>query len=210
MERIEYLTKTMSRKQKEVYSRICELKQFRAVGPVNKTCKILVQFGLIKQSTDSDNKNDYVLNGSPVQIPVIKKLPLKKELVQEIKEAPKRPWVVINETIEDRDKPKLKRPPAIYNNICREDHINKWLSVDVAPGEKEMVKVKCLQDWQMKYIMVNHKEKTAQQMAEHLRVEKYMVNLFCQVNDIEPLPPPKKKVLNKRDAYHLVPQKKTA
>jgi hypothetical protein len=202
MERIEYLTKSMSRKQKELYVKICELKQFRAVGQNKKTCKVLLQFGLIEQPKGSENKNDYVLVGEPMQIPMNEKLPLKKEIVQEIKEV-QRPWGVINETIEERERPKIKHPQPDHTNPSQDDHINRWLSVDVTPGKKEMVKVKGLQDWQMKYIMLNHEQSTSKDMAEHLQVEKFMVKLFCLQNNIEPMPPPKKR--KPKDEYHCIP-----
>jgi hypothetical protein len=201
MERIEYLTKSMSRKQKVAYAQICELKQIRAVGQMKKTCKILIQFGLIKQCPDSENKNDYVLDGEPLNIPINEKLPLKKELVQEIKE--KRPWDIINETIEERAKPKFRHAAPDHTNLSREDHVRKWLHMPgVEIGKKIIVKVKCLTDLQMDYIMFNYKQQTAQAMAEKLKAEKYRVILFCQANDIDPLQAKKRRP---KDDYHCIP-----
>jgi len=202
MERIEYLAKNMSRKQKELYAKICELKQFRAIRQNIKTCKVLLQFGLIKQDPRSDNKNDYVLECEPLQISVIEKLPLKKDIVEEIK-----PWTVINETIEENAKPKFKRAAPDHTNLSREDHVSKWLSLPgIEAGAKEMIRLKHLNELQMHYIMGNHTQKTIQQLAEHLKVEKFMVKLFCQANNIEPYVIPKKK--KPKDDYHCIPHER--
>lgn len=51
-----------------------------------------------------------------------------------------------------------------------------------------MKTVKCLEMWQMEYIMANYTKMKAKDMAEQLGVEKHKVTLFCQANGIEPVP----------------------
>jgi hypothetical protein len=201
MHRVKYLGRSLSRKQKELYAQIVELKQYRAVGHSIKSCKILMQYGLIMHNPNSRNIKDFVLNGKPLRIPVNGKLPLKKDIVEEIKENPKKEAVMAFVPLASS----WSRAAPDHTNMSREDYIHKWLSVDVKAGEKEMVKVKCLNDGQMEYIIANHKEKTAQQMAEHLRVERYAVNLFCQANDIEPLVIKKRKP---KDDFHCIPHER--
>jgi hypothetical protein len=198
--RIKYLAKGMSRKQKELYALIVELKQYRAVGPMIRSCKILMQFGLIKHCPNSKNITDFVLNGKPYDIPVTGKLPLKKDIVQVIKEKPVPPAQISHKPLSVASS--WSRPPADHTNVSQEDHINKWLNVDVPAGEKEMVPVKCLNGGQMHYIMAHYENKTTQEMAEHLRVEKYAVKIFCQANGIEPYIIPKKK--KPKDDYHTI------
>jgi len=204
--------KSLSENQMKTYEQICELKHIRAEGPAKRSCRVLLKLGLIKHNPESDNKNDYLLDGPPVKASIKTKLPSPKKVIDAIlgAPAPQRPWDVINETIEEKAKQKIQRPRADHTNLSREDHIHKWLSLTIEIGVKAMVKLKHLNDDQMLYIMQNFEQKTAQQLADHLKVEKFMVKLFCQANNIDPMAPAKKTNYGKRDAYHLVPQKKTA
>lgn len=70
-----------------------------------------------------------------------------------------------------------------------------------------MKTLKCLSEGQMKYILDNHKEKTARQMAEALRIEHHKVTLFCQANGIESKPEPKQNIRH-YSYYAISPEKK--
>lgn len=86
-----------------------------------------------------------------------------------------------------------------------------------------MIPVKCLNQSQMKYIMSHFKDMTAKEMADVIQVDEIKISLFCQVNDISPVPrkgnrkpidtfhaiPHEKKLRMKREGYNG-PQKKTA
>lgn len=112
-------------------------------------------------------------------------------------------------------------PPAAYGNISREQHVDKWLQVPVEIEEKPYQPVKCLEEWQMKYIMANYEQMTSKQLAEELKLELFQVNLFCQKNAITSKQGKKKP----KDVFHNIlperqmrmkrvdyngPQKKTA
>lgn len=73
-----------------------------------------------------------------------------------------------------------------------------------------MIPVKSLNLNQMKYIIAHHEGMTAQQMAEALRVEDVNVLIFCQVNEISPLPRKYKgrEVRNHKDNFHVIPEKR--
>lgn len=66
-----------------------------------------------------------------------------------------------------------------------------------------MKEVKCLEHWQMHYIQANHEDQTAQKMADHLKVEKHKVMLFCQANGIIPFRDRKTLLQLKRDSFHI-------
>jgi hypothetical protein len=65
-----------------------------------------------------------------------------------------------------------------------------------------MVTVKCLEQWQMNYILKHHEEKTAKDMADNLKVEKHKVTLFCQSNGIEPKQL-RRSYKKRTDNYHI-------
>lgn len=180
----------LSKSQREAYNLLVNLKFIRAEGNQKRSFRVLWKLGLVKNNPDSDNKNEWVLNGKPIDVPP--KLLKTKSILGNI-----------SNIIEDKPKPKIQRPPADHTNPSREQFIDKWLSVEVNAGSKAIVKVKCLKDCQMEYIMQNHEYQTAQAMAEHLKVEKYAVNLFCQANKIEPFKPPR--TYKPKDDYHIIP-----
>lgn len=66
-----------------------------------------------------------------------------------------------------------------------------------------MTTIKCLEQWQMNFIMANYQEQTAQKMADHLVVEKFKVMLFCQSNGITPFQDRITIMRLKRDSYHI-------
>lgn len=101
---------------------------------------------------------------------------------------------------------KPQRPRADHTNISQEQRIEQWLAVPVKTSKRAMVKIKHLNDDQMLYIMQNFEHKTAQQLAEYLKIEKFMVKLFCQTNNIEPYVIPKKK--KPKDDYHYIPHER--
>jgi len=68
-----------------------------------------------------------------------------------------------------------------------------------------MKEVKCLEQWQMNYILANHEDQTAQKMAEHLKVEKYKVMLFCQANRFEPFQDRITILQKNKDSFHNIP-----
>lgn len=187
--------KRLSHQQRVVYDIICEAKKYKASGLLITSCKSLARAGLIKQDPDSNNKNDYVLNGEPVQLP--EKLPSTKSIVDAILDEPIKHIPLIQE-------PAFVHPSAEYSNMTREQHVDRWIREAVTPGEKEkaIVKVKCLQDWQMQYVIHNHEEKTAQEMAERLKVDVINVKIFCQANDIEPKVELKKSKRKPVDTFH--------
>lgn len=197
----------MTRRQKETYAIICAEKKYAAKGNYKSTCKVLMQLGLISPDPDSKDDNEYVLKGKPLNLPFSEKLPLAKDIIKEISKVPPVP---VNEQAPEpapKHKPIVWASPAIppteYSNVTREQHIDKWLSVDVKPGPKKIVPVKCLNETQMDYILANHKDKSAMAIADHLKVEKHSVRLFCQANDIVPKPEGKQR--KKQDSFHNVP-----
>lgn len=187
MNREKYLAKTLSLVQRETYTRIKEDGMFIAKGSRISTCNVLMQLGLIIPNPESGNQNEFVLKGKPLNIPFAKKLPLPKDVVKEIAQEPAgqkhKPIVWASSPI----------PPTVYSNISREQHVEKWLSMPVKVKSKRFATVKCLEVWQMEYIMDNHEQKTAGEMADHLGKENMDVILFCQKNAIEPARPGKKK-----------------
>lgn len=207
MDRMEYLDKELSRSQKETYAKICESNKYTAIGHKVRTCNILMQLGLIKPDPDSRNANNYVLKGKPLTF--TQALPLKKDIIKEISKAP---TVLANNQNLALPEPKHKpivwtppaTPPTVYSNISREQHVERWLNQPVKVKVKRFTPVKCLTYSQMEYIMDNHEQKSALEMADHLDKEKYEIILFCQANAIEPL---------QRKGKHINyngPQKKTA
>lgn len=189
MKREKYLAKMMSYRQKEVYAQIIEEKRFIAKGSVKATCKILMQLGLIIQN--HKDEREYELNGKPLNIPFIKKLPLVKDVVREIADAHTyRPIVWSSPS----------KAPTVYSNTSREQHVTKWLSEPVKVEAKKFTPVKCLDEHQMEYILAHFDRETPQQMADHLDKERYEVILFCQANAITPLAGRKIK-----DNYHVLP-----
>lgn len=188
MNKLSYLY-SLSKSQREAYNLIVNLKFIRAEGTQKRSFRVLFKLGLVKHNPDSENKNEWVLDGKPVEVPP--KLPKTKSIIGNI-----------SNIIEDKPKPKLIHPPADHTNTSREECIEKWLSVPVKVNKKAMVKVKCLNDGQMQYIIGNYEQQTSQAMAEHLKVEKYAVNLFCQANDIEPFKPVRKH--KPKDDYHTI------
>jgi len=196
MTKQEAAVRSLSHKQREIYELICKTKHFRAEGPLKRTCCILFRLGLIKQNSNSDNRHDYVLDGSPVKIPVKIKLPSTKSVVEKI----------MNENDHEPEpvpRAKIIHPAPDHTNPSREDHINKWSSVQINLTCRSLVKVKCLNDHKMQFIMDNYQKKTAQDMADHLKIEKFHVILFCQANDIEPLQLPRKR--KPKDDFHCIP-----
>lgn len=180
----------LSKSQREAYNLLVNHRFIRAEGKQKRSFRVLWRLGLVKNNPDSDNKNEWVLDGKHVDVPP--KLPKTKYIVEGN----------ISNIIEDKPKPRIRRPPADHTNPSREYFIEKWSSVDVKTGDKAMVKVKCLSNRQMEYIMDNHVMQTAQVMAEYLKVEKYSVNIFCQANDIEAYKPTRKH--KPKDDYHTI------
>jgi hypothetical protein len=70
-----------------------------------------------------------------------------------------------------------------------------------------MITVKSLNQNQMEYIMANHEDMTAAEMANELKVEDVNVLVFCQANGISPLPRKAKgrEVRKHKDSFHVVP-----
>jgi hypothetical protein len=201
MTKQEQAVKSLSHKQREVYELICKTKHFRAEGPLKRSCRNLFKLGLIKQNPNSEFKNDYVLDGLPVMVPVKIKLPSTKSVVEEILNAPEP---------ELKPKEKFIRPAPDHTNLSREDHIRKWSSIPIKITSKSMVKLKCLNDDQMEYIMANHEDMTAADMANDLKVEDVNVLVFCQANGISPLPRKAKgrEVRKHKDSFHVIPEKR--
>lgn len=200
MERVKYITSIMSRTQKEAYAKIKELKYYSAVGPMIKTCRVLMQLGLIMPNPNGKRPNEYVLNGKALDIPVTGKLPQKKDFIKVILEKSIKPVkksismpTVAPENFTPKHVPIMEpakpliRAAAIYDNPRREEHVEKWIKEEVTPDPLTFVPVKCLKEWQMKYVLHNYEEHTAQQMAEKLKVDTMYVKLFCQANAIAPL-----------------------
>ena len=169
--------------QREAYEMIVQKKFFRAKGNSIRTFRSLLKKGFVKHDPNSDNPNDYVLNGDPIELP-----PAKDTFYN---------------LIERANKPKFKRPAADHTNLSRDDHVSKWLQSRVKVTKKSIVKVKCLNDGQMQFIMANYEQQTLKEMSEALQVEKYRIKVFCQANHIEPKEPEKKR--KPKDDYHIIP-----
>jgi hypothetical protein len=199
MNKLQRAIKTLTQPQRTAYERICETKRIRAEKGLKLTCRVLFKLGLIKHCPDSDSKNDYVLAGEPVQLPP-KKLPSTKSIVDAIQDDP------------EDEQPKhipmaikpFVRPRAKYDNPSREDHVRKWIMQAVTSDEKTIVKVKCLQEWQMKFVMYNYENQTAQQMADRLKVGVMNVKIFCQANAIDLMPDLTKR--KAKDSFHAIPE----
>lgn len=206
MNNLSEIVQKLTRSQRAAYELILGTKYFRAEGSKIKTFRSLAKLGLIKLNPDSIIKHDYVVSLEPPKKPKQVKVQKTKDVIKCIINNSLRPWDTINETIEERERPKIRRAAPDHTNPSREDHIHKWLTVSVETTGRKMVKVKCLNDDQMQYIMSSHEKETAQAMAEKLKVEKYAVNLFCQANDIEPFKPARKH--KPKDDYHIIPPEK--
>lgn len=91
-----------------------------------------------------------------------------------------------------------------YQNDYRKvQNKNEVEEKEPAKNRKAIVKVKCLDLRQMKYIMDNHLTMTAAVMADYLKVEHHKVTLFCQVNDIQPKEDRVTKFRKKKDSFHF-------
>jgi hypothetical protein len=122
--------KRLSPQQMALYEIICETKYIRAAGSQIMTCRVLQSTGLIKHSPDSDNANDYVLDGEPVKLPP--KVASPKEVAKSIVDEPT-PAVLTG-----KSEPELKHVPvevkpfvrarADHTNISREQHVDYWLN----------------------------------------------------------------------------------
>lgn len=195
--------KKLSQAKRTVYQIICEFKCLKPIGGQILTCIALAKAGLIHQNSDGS----YVLSGEAVALP--KKYKHPREIVDELlSEAASKPVPVAIMEPETEFKRRFKRVEAIYDNPSREDHVSKWIQQAVTPDEKTIVKVKCLQEWQMKYIMHNHEQKTAQEMADKLKVAEMAVKLFCQANAIVPVPTRPKSKRKPVDSFHVIPESK--
>jgi hypothetical protein len=179
----------MTCKQKEVYNQICELKRIRAKGQLKQTCKVLARLKLIKPDPDTDNEDDYVLAGKALSIPFYEKLPDKKSILKAITDEHAKQPEFKPKQVQATSTP----PTAIYSNTSREQHVSKWISAPIAVESKAYVKVRCLADWQMEFIMTNHERYNAQELSEKIGGNELSVKLFCQANVVEPLPMSKKK-----------------
>jgi hypothetical protein len=71
-----------------------------------------------------------------------------------------------------------------------------------------MKTLKCLSEGQMKYILDNHKEKTARQMTDALQIEHHKVTLFCQANGYEPFQDRITILRKNKDSFHNIPPSK--
>jgi len=129
MDRFERLDKNLSRTQKETYAKICEVGKYTATGHNVRTCNILMQMGLIKPDPDSRNINDYVIKGKPLVF--TQTLPRKKEILEKIGKDPVigRQGRPIKRVVPFNPEPKMQRPPAIYSNQSREEHIDRILNM---------------------------------------------------------------------------------
>jgi len=191
MNKLQHTLKSLSKRQREVYNLICTTKHLRAEGPVKNTCRVLFKLGLIKHSPETENKNDFVLDGPPIKLPPKVNLPKVKNLADSLPEAPKHKPIIWSH-----------RPPtAQYSNISREQHVEKWLQIPVEVDMKPYLPVKCMEEWQMKYIMANYEEMSSKQLAAEVNKEIFEVNLFCHKNAISP----KSGKTKPKDMFHNIP-----
>lgn len=192
--------KKLTQQQRVVYSQICETNHFKATGALILSCRTLVRIGLIKRNPNSNEKHDYVLDGAPLQLPP-EKLPSTKSIVDTILDEPIKHIPLVQA-------PEFVRPSAEYSNMTSEQHVDRWIREAVTPDEKEkaMIKVKCLQEWQMKFVMNNYQGNSAKQMAERLKVDVINVKIFCQANNIEPLVDLAKYMRKPKDSFHAIPE----
>lgn len=199
--------KRLSVQQRTVYEIICRDKFIRTTGNQLNTCLSLVRAGLIKQNMESEYKNEFIIDGDPVTLPVKCSHPLEVVGVRAPSIRVKKKPVEIEEPeVEEETEPKhisfkkaWVRPAAIYDNTSREQHVAKYVKGKVADT---VLPVKCLYDFQMTYIVCNWEQQPAKEMAEHLMVDVLYVRMFCQLNGLEP---PKKRKL---DTYHAIPHEK--
>jgi len=175
----------MTRRQKETYVIICEQKEYSAKGNYIATCKILMQLGLIKPKPDAKELNVYVLNGKPLKISVVEKLPLLKE-------------ISINPVAKAIVWPSPTKPTTVYSNVSREQHVERWIGKEMP--KDVVLPIKSLNKVQMAYIADNYEKKEAQEMADHLSVDVLYVRMFCQLNGYQIY-----KKRKKQDNYHQIP-----
>jgi hypothetical protein len=196
--------KKLSIQQRAVYETICRVKFIRASGTQLTTCRSLERTGLIKQNSESEYKNEFVLNGEPVILPVKYNQPLEVVGVNPLPIHPNKEDGPSETTQEPKSISLTKgweRPAAVYSNVSREQHVERILNGDPVPADI-ILPVKSLSQPQMDYIVQNYSAFDAKAMALHLKVDVIHVRTFCQLNGFEL---PKKRKL---DTFHAIPHEK--